>query len=286
MKTSALLFAWLCIMNVVIAQVPNGSFENWTDGKPDGWGTPNEPGVITPITRVSPGQVGSYAARGEILQFPGVPFLAPAAMGAGPEGEGFAVTIRYAKLTGYYKFSSNGGDKFMIAIGLKKGENDSVGYGAVYLQPASVFTRFECPITYLSGETPDTCLLAITIIGPTNGADYHKGSSYEVDALEVSEGASAVEESTPDFSLHVYPNPMTESGNIVYSIPLELNGIPVSVSLFDALGREVTQVLRNEVQVTGLHSISTSAIGLPIGAYRCEIRVGARRQSVSLSIVR
>jgi hypothetical protein len=47
--------------------IPNGGFENWTNGNPDNWRTNNAPSVYLPITQSSTAYSGSYSAMGTII---------------------------------------------------------------------------------------------------------------------------------------------------------------------------------------------------------------------------
>lgn len=60
-----------------------------------------------------------------------------------------------------------------------------------------------------------------------------------------------------------YPNPFTASTTIHYNVE---QAQPVSLTLFDVLGREVREVVRG-YQAAGEHQISVAADGLPAGTY-------------------
>lgn len=287
MKRVVLPMLMALAINVATAQVPNSSFENWSSGSPDGWATTNDADLMMfPITRVA-GYEGMYAVRGEVIDFQGAPVLIPPSMLTGPDGEGFPVSARYQTITGYYKYSPLGGDRLVVGAALRKGGNDSVGVGAAFLQAASVFTKFVCPISYTNNETADTCTIAVSIFGPSGGADYHKGSAFEIDAIGMSENPSATEESPlKDCSLAISPNPLTSSGRIEYEIPQEYGGAAVSLVLYDALGREAATLLRLDAQQPGGYMVPAWEISAPAGVYRCELRVGHLVVSMPIHIVR
>ena len=121
MKTNLIfLVAFICGFALTAhAQIPNPGFENWTSGNPDGWGTSNAfPAGMINVTQTTDCHSGSYAVRGDVINFFGTP-MGPAIQ-SGPGGKGFPVSEQYHSLELYYKFTPIGGDKFSVNVGLKK----------------------------------------------------------------------------------------------------------------------------------------------------------------------
>lgn len=71
-----------------------------------------------------------------------------------------------------------------------------------------------------------------------------------------------------------YPNPFNPHTEICYSL---LQTGPVSLKVFDIVGREVTTLVQ-EVQNVGLHRVSFSGAGLPSGVYFYQLRCGTEVQ--------
>jgi hypothetical protein len=86
--------------------------------------------------------------------------------------------------------------------------------------------------------------------------------------------ATAVEEPgvTPErFALEQnYPNPFNPSTTIRYSMP---ERSMVSMKVFDALGREVAELVRGE-QTAGLHEVRFDGSNLSSGVYYCRMQAG------------
>jgi hypothetical protein len=87
--------------------------------------------------------------------------------------------------------------------------------------------------------------------------------------------------------LQNYPNPFNPTTNIRYSLA---QAGPVSVKVFDVLGREVATLVNGEVQSAGNHVVNfgTSNVtrGLSSGTYFYEIRSGAFRDIKKMMLIK
>ena len=72
------------------------------------------------------------------------------------------------------------------------------------------------------------------------------------------------------YSLSTYPNPFNPSTRITFDL---IKSSHVSLTVYDLLGREVN-VLVNEVQSAGTHSIAFDGTGLPSGIYLYRLQTG------------
>ncbi len=74
-----------------------------------------------------------------------------------------------------------------------------------------------------------------------------------------------------------YPNPFNGQTVIGYSVPDDGTGspVPVTIRIFDVLGREVA-ILLQERKLPGSHSLSYTAGTLPSGVYLCRLEIGNR----------
>jgi hypothetical protein len=68
-----------------------------------------------------------------------------------------------------------------------------------------------------------------------------------------------------------YPNPFNPSTTISFSLPKSSN---VSLLIYDALGREVTTLLKNESMSAGNYSTQWNAASSPSGVYFYRITAG------------
>src|SRR5262245_38764590 len=116
----------------MLAQVPNGGFENWTAGIPDNWYTNNFTGIATPITQATPAHSGSYAAKGEVVNSIAGNFP-PLLSSVDSNMMGFAVTQAYADLTFYYKTSMTSTEVMSVAVIMNDAGQVTVGGGSIEL---------------------------------------------------------------------------------------------------------------------------------------------------------
>jgi hypothetical protein len=249
------------------AQIPNAGFEQWTAGQPDGWFTSNIVGLVTPITQSSTKHSGSYAIKGEVVEYGGNPITA--FIMAGEYAAGFPISQRHATLTGYYQFSPVGGDKIEVVIVVYK-NGEGIGVGDLTItNSATSYTQFTVNIEYYSSEVPDLCDIEIIITGPTEADDYHAGSFILIDDLSFS-GTTAVEENSAQMLIpgrfvlgQSYPNPFNPSCMIEYSVP-EVS--KVSVRVYDIMGREITTLFQG-INSPGIHKVVFQPDQLPAGLY-------------------
>lgn len=253
------------------AQIPNGGFENWeSNGNPVGWWTNNAPGVYTTITKSSDAFSGSWAVEGNVATVSGIG-VGPAII-SGVEGLGIPINFRPAAITGYYKFTSINGDYMQVQADFLKSGVGGVGVGAANLNPAASYTQFSIDINYITGDMPDTVLIAVFIVG--NGGFPNVGSKMFVDDL-VWGNSSDVKElgnEIPDvFALmQNYPNPFNPSTTIRYAIPEESF---TSIKVYDMLGNEVSTLV-NEEQSAGIYETDFNSDGLSSGMYFYTLKAG------------
>ncbi len=239
------------------AQVVNGGFENWTGGNPDGWNTLNYPGYYVPITQSTVSHSGSYAMQGSVVSYLSVA-VPPLPSSYSP------VSQRYAYLTGYYQFTPVGADTFGVAVTMYTQMAPLAGGIFMTGATASSYTQFSVPLTYASGQVPDTCLIQIFIV---NQGAVHVGSTFLVDDLSLGGTATSVEaEGDVPAKYNVsqnYPNPFNPSTTISYDLPLRSH---VSLAVFNTLGQQLVQLVNEEVE-TGHHEVKFDAAGLSSGVY-------------------
>ncbi len=269
------------------AQIPNGGFENWTSGEPDGWVSSNINGIVTNVTQSAVAHSGSSAVRGNVVSF-FTSGLAPVIQ-IGPRARGFAYNQRPVSATGYYQFFPQGGDRFGVNIALFHGGSDGtlVANAALAIsQGASSYVQFDAPFVYQTNDTPDTCILQFQIVGPVTGTDFHVGSYFLLDDLAFTNSSDVTrrEGSEPTaFQLSQnYPNPFNPTTTVEFSLP---NSSLATLKIFDLLGREVATLV-NEHLTAGSYKTEWDAGNMPSGTYVYSLRAGNFVQTKKLLLLR
>ena len=221
---------------IVLCQIPNSGFENWTNGAPDNW-QGNSTAQFPTISQSTDAHSGSYSVKGTVVSFSGFSF-APALVAT------FPYTQRPSSLSGYYKFNSVGSDTLLIIFASYK-NNSGIGGGVfeTYVS-ANSYTQFNIPITYISSDTPDSVGIEISIkpiMSP------HSGSTFNIDDLSFTSGATAVNENSLQapqaFELKQnYPNPFNPTTTIEYQIPKQSY---VVLKIYDVLGNQKGVLVNN-----------------------------------------
>ena len=166
-----------------------------------------------------------------------------------------------AQLSGYYEYVDNTmvglleTDTALVQVFLTKwnsasSKEDTVGSGKKDLTSNPVYTAFNCPITYISGITPDSVTInifptkwfptAVAAHCPING----KCSYLTVDNLSLQAPSGIMPVVTPPFRF--YPNPAKQTLTIKTGEPL-LQTNTFRVLLTDCVGRVVLDEPVNEV---------------------------------------
>ena len=112
-------------------------------------------------------------------------------LNAGPNYQGFATTVRWAEVDGFYKLNPVLGDQIQISVFLMKGGSQGtvVGFGsAIISQPTSTYLAFSVPINYDFPYQPDSALISIGVL-PSAGIDAHAGTTFQLDDLSMSGNA-------------------------------------------------------------------------------------------------
>jgi hypothetical protein len=250
------------------AQILNGGFESWTNGNPDSWYASNVPGLWTTITKSTTAYRGSASARGEVIAVGGSPV--GVLLQGGANLEGFPMSTRPASLQVYYQYSPQGGDAFALNVLLYKSGTPVASGATKITAAASGWTLYNLPLTYISKDTPDLCVVQILI---ANNASLHAGSYFLVDEVAfVGTAPTGVADDvhTPvSFELKQnYPNPFNPATTISYGIPTDGN---VQVKVYNSLGTEVATVF-DAHQTAGTHAVVFNASGLASGTYFVSLR--------------
>lgn len=274
----------LCALTT-FAQVPNGGFETWANGSPTGWATNNAPTLYTTVTQSATAHSGSSAARGEVVTFAGVVTMSPFVQ-SGSGGKGFPYTQKPTAVTGYYQLfpAAGSSDQLFVNVLMTKGGNmqTAVAAGAQGFGASSSYKQFTVPLSYGTGEAPDTCYIQVSIVGSGTGTP-KVGSYFIVDDIAFSTAPTGVGldagELPKGFALEQnYPNPFNPSTAISYQL---LANSFVTLEVYDVLGQSIATLV-NESQAAGRHTVRWDAAGHPTGVYYYRISVvpAARRDLV------
>ena len=273
------------------AQIPNPGFETWANAAPANWFVNNvAPVGWVVVTQVGTAHTGSSAVKGAVIAITGG--IYNPTLSSGTAAAGFPWTQRSASLTGYYQFTpvSGSGDRFAVNAAMNKGGSGGTGVciGAIAANTTvASWTKFTVPFTYVGGDVPDWAIITFTIIGPSTSAPPHAGSFFLVDDLAFEGTASAVThpDTPPPTAFELkqnYPNPFNPSTTFSFSIP---SASFVTLKVTDALGREVTNVVSEEM-AAGTYTRRWNAAGAPSGIYFYTIRAGSYTETKKLMLLR
>lgn len=230
-----LLFSALSIALIstsAIAQIPNYSFENWTNmgsyDVPDQWGTMNNmtsPLSVYTVTKGTPGNPGaaymkitSKTAGSTVV--PGIAVSGVLDSMTMQPKSGFAYSSRPASFTGKWQHMIYGSSQGSITVTLTRWDNSMSARVPVATATQTLsgmamsWANFSINFTYTDGGNPDTCIIVLKSSGnnPTNN-DY-----LWVDNLGFSGTVAGIENHNSFLnSIAVYPNPSSNQ------IALDLN---------------------------------------------------------------
>jgi len=214
--------------------VPNGSFENWTDNEPDDWGTSNIPGSDV-ITQSPVAFSGSFAARGKSIEVNSdhLPVSLEADGPPGTLGLGFPITEQFTKMKVHYKFDNGNNDELVAVVSIRNTDSISIGLGGVLIEDNSEdWSLAIVPIEYTGTGTAG--FAAVQFVLQDNGGDPPSTDAFFIiDDVELTMTLGI--DKNPITEITVYPNPTTDVANIAAEVKIE------QVSILNTLGQEVYQ---------------------------------------------
>jgi hypothetical protein len=274
MNRSLLLFfaLLLCCAIPLFAQIPNASFENWTNGSPDNWLTTNSPPTLVNINKSTVAHAGSSAARGDVVTLSGS-FVMPPYLLSGSAGNGFTYSQRPAAFNGWYQFSpaAGSGDQMFVNVILFKGISRGTPIGvasALITASATAYKQLSLPFLYVSGDTPDTCIIQIQVTGAAGQPKV--GTYFILDDLSFGSVGTAIEDAAVPNAFGLdqnYPNPFNPSTAISFQLSAKSF---VSLRVYNVLGAEVATLVEGQKEA-GRYTMSWNASSLPSGMYLCQL---------------
>lgn len=285
-----LFFLILFCFNSLAQEIPNGSFETWTNGEPDTWNTSNQSVIgfgsfVTVNKDITAPHSGSASAKltvvtktipfiGTKLSIPGVLTLGilnidPIAQTASVSG-GYPFTGMPEKLTGYIKYQPVNNDICAMGWGLTRWNNgvrDTIGFGAIDTSGTiNTWTYFEIQLRYLIQEAPDTLNILFLNSNPVDGID-HTGTTLWIDNLSFDYGTVAIAGITSARGLQIYAEPYARQLILTSSFGNLQN---LDISLFNMAGIETRNWKRSMQHSTEYLDVNN----LPPGTYVIRISAG------------
>lgn len=279
-KIAAFLF--LLLITEGYSQITNAGFEDWdANGNPVSWQANNNPPLYTTIKKTTDRQSGNWALEGDVAPF-SVLTVGPSVY-SGIGAVGFPINFRPGAIKGFYKFTSTQDDFLQVQANFRK-NGVYIGGAANFLSPASSYTQFSINSNFISGDVPDTVLIAIFVSHSTGFP--HVGSKMFIDDLSWG-SATAVNEinaQTPnEFRLEQnYPNPFNPSTRIQYQLS---NSSQVSLKVYDVLGNERATLL-NEHKPAGSYEVDFNAQELSSGIYFYKMQSGSFIETKKMILIR
>ncbi|OJW81492.1 MAG: hypothetical protein BGO69_08880 [Bacteroidetes bacterium 46-16] len=296
MKKIILLSAFVTVALGASAQIPNASFESWSTvsgySVPDNWGTLNPMTTTASVytaEKGTPGVAGSSYLKLTSKNvtgmgvMPGIAATGTINMTTMNVTGGFPYTVRSSNLTGSWQYMAmSGSDQGFIAVYLTKWDmammmRDTIAKAVKPLAGMAMsWAPFTIPLTYTSGDTPDSALVILSSSGMTP-AD---GSYLWVDNLAFSgttTGISTIEAALEN--LAVYPNPAKEKAILHFNAKEAAN---YTLQITDMASR-IIQVNTFKA-ISGNNDIGIDTHTLPQGTYLVNIQDGTGGTALKLEI--
>jgi hypothetical protein len=291
--TFSLLFIALFI-NISLAQIPNFSFENWTNmgayDNPDQWGTLNnttDAASVYTAEKGGPGNPGSFYLKLTTKKVNNIPINGIAVSGKFDSinkkpVSGFAYNLRPQKFTGKWQHMVSATSPGGITATLTKwnGNNNKRDTIAIANQTLGFmvmsWSGFSIPFVYMSGDNPDSCIIFLRASGsaPTN-QDY-----LYVDSLAFQGTVTGVENNVKvhnEFS--VFPNPAYD--NIVLKMN-EITEQPVILEIRDMNGK--LMLTKDLGRLNGPTKETIDLSGLASASYLINILLGDEKRTQKIVI--
>jgi hypothetical protein len=294
MKKNLLLIAAALMCSAAFAQIPNYSFENWTNmgnySDPDNWGTLNSTtdlfSVYT-VTQGTPGNPGSYYLK--ITSKTVLSTVVPGVAATGvinPANQtvtgGFPFTTRPAVISGKWQYMAmSGTDQGSINVFLSHWNTSTNSRDTIsltqYMLPGMVmaWANFSIPLTYQSSAFPDTCVIVLASSNNTPAAN----SYLYVDALSFAGAVGIDETAASENNLSVYPNPGASFVNISFIMENPAN---VKLQLVDVSGKLIRKI--NPSVMKGENVLTMDLEGIENGIYFLRLETATAVETKKISI--
>lgn len=295
MKKAFTLLALSVVCLAAQAQIPNGSFENWTTigsySIPDGWDNFNSQTSSSSIYTCEKGTTGAPngSAYLKLTTKTVGSSLVPGFAQTGvydftnkTPKSGFAFTGRPASLTGKWQYMASGSDTSRIAVYLTKwnsttGQTDLIAE-VEYNLPGMVmsWTSFSIPLTYYSNSAPDSAIVAA--VTSNRSVTAAAGTYLYLDSLNFAGTAAGIKGvNASKYKLIVSPNPAKDHISIDFGTTTTDDAV---ISVTDLFGRIVTEATFSK----GNRVYNMHLDAMPQGLYMVKVKVGDEVQAQKLMV--
>ena len=296
MKKFTLLLTFLTVLiSTAKAQIPNASFETWTttssNTMPDSWDNLNpattgfsvytcERGTNAPPHGASYLKLTTKLVVSDLV--PGIAVCGKIDMAAKVPKSGFPYSGRPANLTGKHRYVPGAAtDTGYIGIWLTKwnvtsNKRDTIASKMHKLTISAImWTTISIPLTYTSGNSPDSALIGMSSSGLTPAA----GSYLYVDSMNFDGSVASVPTTTyTNHDVKMFPNPAR--GYLFLDFGATLND-DVHILVMDVFGRVKT----NAKYHAGQQVYDADVGKLAAGIYYVMIQVGEDLKTQKLVIL-
>ena len=203
-----------------------------------------------------------------------------------PGNYGSPVSQRYASLNGWYKFTKTLPSQVISIQAFMLNNGDYIGDGTIEIfQETSNYLQFSCPITYYSGEIPDTIDIDLMLFD--TAGTIASGSAAYLDDLQLSGSVDIKEIAHSQVPasyklMQNYPNPFNPSTKIEYSIPEESF---VELKVYNLIGQEVASLV-SQYQKAGIYRADFNASGMQSGIYIAKLNSGGFTRSMKMTLLK
>jgi len=290
MKKLLLSLSILASTNFIKAQVPNASFENWTNWttyeNPDGWATLNNTTKLNSAytaTKGTPGTAGnsylkltSKSIGGGMV--PGIAVSGVLDTLTKKPVSGYAFTARPAYFKGKWQYMVYGNTTGSIKVLLSKwnvtaAKRDTIAFVNKVL-PGMVMSwaNFNLTLTYKDSlQLPDSCMIVLMASdGSPTANDYlwvddlSFSGSVPVVVVPPTNGVGIKENASGLVNFSLYPNP---AGGIVFIDYDVFSKEDLSIEIFDVSWKLVRSFTPNVSPLESGNHIALATSGFPAGIY-------------------
>lgn len=307
MKKFTIIMTVLIAMTIrTNAQIPNNSFENWSNGTnsaPDGWSDKgsNHTG-FTPTTQTTDKYLGAYAVKLEnmitVTDTTVGEIYTTRPNNVEGFGPAFPIATRYNNLKGFYKYTSLNGDSAQISVYISKTGfvgtwGNLIAWGQKNMGAATTYTPFS--VGYLDSlpnfvylydvVVPDSGYINISaskgLGNNTSDLPPLGNSILYVDALNFDTYLTGINEHldiTTNFKL--FPN--VNNGAFDVSFEISENEY-TTIKIYDIVGREIMNLFSGSLSA-GNHAFHYSVQELDNGNYLYVVASGKGYRSKKFCI--
>jgi len=257
----------IALTNVVIAQIPNASFEHWTGGAPDGWYTTN--GNITYVTPTADAHDSATAALSQSQElFSGFNIVSPLRTGDANRYY-FPCNCQPQALHFWYKTNLQPQESFLATVGGMQGGTQSVGGVANIATSTNVYTEGVADLLYSQLGNMDSMAITFVIVTTNPSGSPDITSSFTVDDLSWGPLSTGVEPITRAAATLEFIGMSDNVAHIVYTLSRRSE---VQLNVYDVTGKLVRSVL-DLSRAPGRYKAVEDFSALTNGVYFCRLIV-------------